>query len=121
MRRWTFWTQISPRAQRAISHSGVRYLAIDLVNRCGPVWVSLHFKSLVGDIDVAESPSSLLTIGPKPDAALYDADRGLAFIPSDFAVVGKVTTTPGARTIAEDPRPGKLYLPVAERRAYCRG
>ncbi len=70
-----------------------------------------------------------LAIGKGPDAVIYDAERKLAFIPcgrdgvleviavnsaSDIKVVGKVTTQPGARTGALDPKTGKLYLPTAK-------
>ncbi len=74
-----------------------------------------------------------LAIGPHPDAVLYDASRGLAFIPtagsmtangqiavikvasaSSVSVTGKIETTRGARTIAEDPATGRLYLPTAD-------
>lgn len=70
-----------------------------------------------------------LPIGEKPDAALYDAKRHLAYIPSggdgtlsviavrgpaDVAVVGKVTTKVGAKTGALDPVSGKIYLPSAD-------
>ena len=71
---------------------------------------------------------STLKIGPKPDAAFYDAAKGLAYIPSggdgslsviavrgpkDVAVVGKVMTQPGSKTGAVDPTSGKVYLPSA--------
>lgn len=70
-----------------------------------------------------------LAIGKGPDAVIYDAERQLAFIPcgrdgvleviavkgrKDVAVIGKVTTQPGARTGALDPKTGKLYLPTAK-------
>ncbi|HEX7759466.1 MAG TPA: hypothetical protein VF459_08190 [Caulobacteraceae bacterium] len=74
-----------------------------------------------------------LAIGPHPDAVLYDQARGLAFIPSagsltangaitvikvasstSVTLAGKIDTTRGARTIAEDPATGRLYLPTAD-------
>lgn len=70
-----------------------------------------------------------LKIGPKPDAAFFDATRGLAYIPSggdgtlsviavrgprDVAVVGKVQTQPGSRTGTIDPASGGVYLPSAK-------
>jgi YVTN family beta-propeller protein len=69
-----------------------------------------------------------LTIGPRPDFALYDAKRKVAFIPSggdgtlaviriagrqDISVIQTVPTQLGARTAAEDPKTGRIYLPVA--------
>lgn len=69
-----------------------------------------------------------LAIGKGPDAVIYDAARKLAFIPcgrdgvleviavrgpKDVAIVQTVTTQPGARTGAVDPKTGKLYLPTA--------
>ena len=68
-------------------------------------------------------------IGPAPDAAMYDAGRKLAYIPSggdgtlsviavrgptDVAVVQKLATTRGARTGTFDPATGKIYLPSSE-------
>jgi YVTN family beta-propeller protein len=69
-----------------------------------------------------------LKIGPKPDAAFYDAGRKLAYIPSgdstlaviavrgptDVAVVATIATHAGARTGAVDPSTGKIYLPSAD-------
>ena len=69
-----------------------------------------------------------LAIGPRPDAAIHDADRKLTFIPSGgdgtlavigagadgkLAVLARVPTAKGARTGALDPRTGRLYLPSA--------
>ena len=73
-----------------------------------------------------------IEIGPHPDAVLYDRQRGVAFIPSagsivkngeitvlriegpsSVSVVDRIATQRGARTIAEDPKTGRLYLPTA--------
>lgn len=70
-----------------------------------------------------------LTVGEEPDAAFYDAQRHLAYVPSggdgtlsviavkgpgDVKVVGKVSTKIGARTGAVDPATGKVYLPSTD-------
>ncbi|MFI4994717.1 MAG: YncE family protein [Hyphomicrobiales bacterium] len=68
-----------------------------------------------------------LAIGPRPDGALYDARRGLAFIPSGGdgtlavislspkpEVVQSLETAKGARTAALDPSTGRVYLPSAQ-------
>lgn len=74
-----------------------------------------------------------LEIGPHPDAVLYDQQRGVAYIPTagsilkngeiavlrvagprDVSVVDRIATERGARTIAEDPKTGRLYLPTAD-------
>ena len=70
-----------------------------------------------------------LAIGEKPDAAFYDIQRHLAYIPSggdgtlsviavrgptDVAVIDTVTTKVGAKTGAFDPSTGKVYLPSAD-------
>lgn len=69
-----------------------------------------------------------LAIGKGPDAVIFDAQRGLAFIPcggdgvldviqvgdgADAKVIQVVTTERGARTGMVDPKTGKLYLPAA--------
>jgi DNA-binding beta-propeller fold protein YncE len=67
-----------------------------------------------------------LAVGPRPDGAVYDAVRKLAFVPSGGdgslyvirlatkpEVVQRLETARGARTIALDPRTGRLYLPSA--------
>ncbi len=73
-----------------------------------------------------------IEIGPHPDAVLYDQQRGVAFIPSagsilkngeitvltvagpsSVSVADRIATQRGARTIAEDPTTGRLYLPTA--------
>lgn len=70
-----------------------------------------------------------LAIGEKPDAAFYDAQHHLAYIPSggdgtlsviavrgptDVAVIDKVATKVRAKTGAVDPATGKVYLPSAD-------
>jgi DNA-binding beta-propeller fold protein YncE len=68
-----------------------------------------------------------LAIGPRPDGALYDAARHLAFVPAggdgtlaviDLAstpeVIARVQTASGARTAALDPSSGRIYLPSAQ-------
>ncbi len=96
-----------------------------LVSACG----NGHAKVLRADDgrEVADIP-----IGPHPDAALYDAARDLVFIPSaggltkngeitvlrvgaggEVTVAQRIATQRGARTIAEDPATGRLYLPTA--------
>ncbi len=68
-----------------------------------------------------------LAIGPRPDGALYDARRSLAFIPSGGdgtlavirlspkpEVIQTLETAKGARTAALDPSTGRVYLPSAE-------
>ena len=69
-----------------------------------------------------------LKIGARPDAVIYDAVRGLAFIPcggdgtltiidakaATPAVIGSVPTQRGARTGTLDPKTGRIYLPTAQ-------
>lgn len=81
-----------------------------------------------------------LPIGPHPDEMVWDARRGVAYIPTagsatqsgeitvvqvkgrrDVQVVGHIPTTRGARTIAEDPATGKLYLPTADYQITAEG
>lgn len=72
---------------------------------------------------------TLVDIGRGPDAVILDAARGLAFIPcgkdgvldilslaspDKVERIGRVTTEPGARTGALDPRTGTIYLPTAK-------
>jgi DNA-binding beta-propeller fold protein YncE len=69
-----------------------------------------------------------LPIGHDPDAVLYDAARGLAFIPcggsgtlvalavtadGSVTLAGSIPTQVGAKTGAIDPRDGRIYLPTA--------
>ncbi len=68
-----------------------------------------------------------LTIGERPDGALYDASRNLFFIPcgegniaiigeksGTASVIGTIATANGARTAALDGKTGKIYLPTAD-------
>jgi YVTN family beta-propeller protein len=68
-----------------------------------------------------------LAIGPRPDGALYDAQRHLAFVPSGGdgtlavirlsptpEIIERVETAKGARTAALDPATGRIYLPSAQ-------
>ena len=70
-----------------------------------------------------------VAVGDEPDAAFYDAQRHLAYVPSggkgtlsvlalrgpkDVALVQTVQTRLGARTGALDPKTGRIYLPSAE-------
>jgi DNA-binding beta-propeller fold protein YncE len=67
-----------------------------------------------------------LTIGERPDAAIFDAERKVFFIPcgegsiaavSDAATPAVIQTIPtanGARTAALDAKTGRLYLPTAD-------
>lgn len=72
---------------------------------------------------------STLVVGEDPDAAFYDAQRHLVYVPSggagtlsviavrgptDVAVIQTVQTHPDARTGALDPKTGKVYLPTAD-------
>lgn len=72
---------------------------------------------------------STLPVGEDPDAAIYDAQRHLVYVPSggqgtltvlsiagpkDLAVLQTVKTQPSARTGAVDPKTGKVYLPAAQ-------
>ena len=95
-----------------------------LVSTCG----NGHAKVIRADDgrEVAD-----VVIGPHPDAALFDEHRNLVFIPSAgsltkngqitvlrVGVAGAITvaqtiaTQRGARTVAEDPATGRLYLPT---------
>jgi YVTN family beta-propeller protein len=75
-----------------------------------------------------------LTIGERPDGAIFDAARNLFFIPcgaGTIAVIGEnagipavistVATANGARTAALDSKTGKLYLPTADFQAPAEG
>lgn len=68
-----------------------------------------------------------LAIGPHPDGAAYDARRHVALVPSGGdgslsvirltgspAVLGRIATGSGARTIALDSATGRAYLPSAQ-------
>ncbi|WP_165186686.1 YncE family protein [Caulobacter soli] len=104
--------------------SGLAYVADDhlLIAACAN-----------GKAEVVSSTSGTvvasLAVGEEPDAAFYDAQRHLAYVPSggdgtlsviavrgptDVAVIGKMATKPGARTGALDPVTGRVYLPSAD-------
>jgi DNA-binding beta-propeller fold protein YncE len=84
------------------------------------------------DLVAADTGAVVATLatGKGADGAVYDPDRRLAFVPAGrdgtLAVIafdrgkghiaGKTPTQKGARTIALDPRTGRLYLPSAEYR-----
>jgi YVTN family beta-propeller protein len=69
-----------------------------------------------------------VVIGEQPDAAAYDAKRGLVFssngdgtltmarqeTPDRYRVISSLATQRGARTMALDPATGKIYLATAE-------
>jgi hypothetical protein len=69
-----------------------------------------------------------VAIGEEPDAAAYDAKRGLVFSsngdgtlttarqesPDRYQVISSLATQRGARTMALDPLTGKVYLVTAE-------
>jgi YVTN family beta-propeller protein len=70
-----------------------------------------------------------LPVGEDPDAAFYDAQRHLVYVPSggegtlsviavrgpkDLALLQALKTHLGARTGALDPKTGKVYLPSAD-------
>lgn len=86
-----------------------------------------------GKAEVVSSTSgkvvAALAVGEAPDAAFYDAQRHLAYVPSGgagtlsvitvggakaLAVIQTLQTRPGARTGALDPKTGKVYLPSAD-------
>jgi DNA-binding beta-propeller fold protein YncE len=73
------------------------------------------------------SVAAALTIGERPDGAIYDAGRNLFFIPcgeGNLAVIGEksgvptvigsIPTANGARTAALDGKTGNIYLPTAD-------
>ncbi len=75
-----------------------------------------------------------LTIGERPDGAIFDAGRKLFFIPCGEgniavvdeksgkpAVIATIPTANGARTAALDPKTGKIYLPTADFAAPAEG
>ena len=71
-----------------------------------------------------------MPIGPGVDAAEFDAAKGLIYLssggdggslsvfhedtPDTYSLVEKVTTEPGARTLAVDHKTGNVYLPVGQ-------
>jgi YVTN family beta-propeller protein len=91
----------------------------------------LIISACANGVAVISSPNgrqmASLTVGPRPDGALYDAARHLAFVPSggdgtlaviDLAstpkMIARVQTAKGARTAALDPSSGRIYLPSAQ-------
>jgi DNA-binding beta-propeller fold protein YncE len=93
-----------------------------LVTACGSG--AAEIMSAVDGHDIATLP-----IGAGPDAVIYDAQRGLALIPSGRSgtlavialsgpkantVIDTVPTQIGARTGALDPKTGRIYLPTAQ-------
>jgi DNA-binding beta-propeller fold protein YncE len=85
-------------------------------------------KNGVARISSADTGAEVATvaIGARPDAALYDPARKLAYIPTadgKMSVIGfdgtphivdVIATKVGARTAVLDPATGKIYLPWAE-------
>jgi DNA-binding beta-propeller fold protein YncE len=80
------------------------------------------------------SIAATLPIGERPDGAIFDAARGLFFVPCGAgtivvigenggipAVISTVATANGARTAALDSKTGKLYLPTADFQAPADG
>lgn len=78
---------------------------------------------------IAGQVTQALVIGKDPDGVLYDARRGLAFIPAGHdgvleviaarspgavRTLGRIATAVSAKTAALDPRTGKIYLPSAQ-------
>jgi hypothetical protein len=76
----------------------------------------------------AKKVTGKFAIGRDPDAVLFDAKRGLAFIPcggdgvleiiaagrvQGIRKIGQILTRVSAKTGALDPRTGKIYLPSA--------
>ncbi|HEY5072316.1 MAG TPA: hypothetical protein VII63_09820 [Caulobacteraceae bacterium] len=103
--------------------TGLAYVSGDrLVSACG---------NGVAKILEASSGREIASfkIGGFPDAVLYDAGRGLAYIPSALSgtlavialsgpanntIIDTVPTQIGARTGAVDPKTGRIYLPTAQ-------
>lgn len=101
--------------------TGIAYdpVARRLVSACanGKAIVSATDGRLVASLDV----------GPRPDGAAFDSRRKVALVPSGGdgtlsiiqlggtpAIVERVTTAKGARTIAVDASTGRAYLPSAD-------
>jgi DNA-binding beta-propeller fold protein YncE len=93
-----------------------------LVSACGNGVVKILAAASGHDI-------ATLKIGEGPDAVIYDARRGLAYVPSGRSgtlavialagaaantVIDTVQTQVGARTGAVDPKSGRIYLPTAQ-------
>jgi YVTN family beta-propeller protein len=84
-------------------------------------------KMVVVDVDNGRNVASL-PIGSGSDGAAFDPERKLALSSNregtlsviheqdadHFEVLGTVPTVPSARTIAIDPKTGRLYLPAAD-------
>jgi hypothetical protein len=86
-----------------------------------------------GGVDILDANSghkiANYNVGGFPDAVIYDAPRGRAFVPSAFtgtlsvvalsgkldnSIIDTVPTKNGARTGTVDPKTGRIYLPAAE-------
>ena len=95
----------------------------------GGVLISACANGVAKAVDAATGKEiATLKIGARPDAVIYDAARGLAFIPNGGdgtltviaakghtpQVLGTVTTQTGARTGALDPKTGHIFLPTAK-------
>ena len=106
-----------------VSPTGLAYVTGDrLVSACG--------NGVAEILDAASGRViASLKIGARPDAVIYDAARGFAYIPSGGSgtlsvialsgpsantVVDTVPTQAGARTGTVDPKTGRIYLPAAE-------
>jgi len=100
-------------------------LAIDAVSR--RLFLSCANARMLG-MDAANGKSlALLPIGSGTDGAAFDSVRKWAFSSNrdgtlsvvaersgkSFVALGKVTTAPGARTIAINPRTGRVFLVTA--------
>ncbi len=101
--------------------TGIAYSAVDrqIVSACA------NAVAVVSAPDGRQIAS--LKVGPRPDGAVYDEARHLAFIPSGGdgtlsvirlgakpQVVAVVPTAKSARTAALDPSTGRLYLPSVQ-------
>lgn len=109
-----------------IAYDPVSGLALSACSNGKAALVNIKARHLVG----------LLTIGLKPDTALFDATRHVFLIPCGksgeldlfrVSVTGKVTplsavnTEASARTAALDPASGRVFLPAARFRATPSG
>jgi DNA-binding beta-propeller fold protein YncE len=98
-------------------------------DRAGHRLISACANGKAAVVDIGQRREiQLIDIGRGPDGAVVDQERGLAFIPcgrdgeldliplrghGPLAVTERIPTETGARTIALDPRTGRLYLPTA--------
>ncbi|MGZ3304896.1 MAG: YncE family protein [Asticcacaulis sp.] len=95
----------------------------------GKRWLLSACRGGVARISNADTGAEVakVTIGNRPDFALYDAKRQMGYVPSgdgkltaiDFSgatpVVAETIATPvGARTGTLDPDTGRIYLPTAD-------